>query len=160
MFSRRKGKDGKSKKKGANPDLDQQPAKPRWTDAWARTSVEPEEIHELVKRCTEEIKSRGTSPNSHLEKQGMPQAVRSPDPRCLGLRQCSLQIMIQLPRVPRKLISFTVQLSINPSCCCHSVRLPTPAQCGRLYAISSTTMPFAARPWLRSCGWLSQWYVF
>lgn len=69
MFSRRKGKDGKSKKKGANPDLDQQPAKPRWTDAWARTSVEPEEIHELVKRCTEEIKSRGTSPNSHLEEQ-------------------------------------------------------------------------------------------
>lgn len=59
MFSRRKGKDGKSKKKGANQELDQQPAKPRWTDAWARTSVEPEEIHELVKRCTEEIKSRG-----------------------------------------------------------------------------------------------------
>ncbi|KAJ0104162.1 hypothetical protein J7T55_000513 [Diaporthe amygdali] len=58
MFSRRKGKDGKSKKKGANDELDQQPAKPKWTDAWARTSVEPEEVHELVKRCTEEIKSR------------------------------------------------------------------------------------------------------
>ncbi|KAG8163735.1 hypothetical protein KVR01_007032 [Diaporthe batatas] len=58
MFTRRKGKDGKSKKKGANDDADQQPAKPRWTDAWARTSVEPEEVHELVKRCTEEIKSR------------------------------------------------------------------------------------------------------
>lgn len=80
MFSRRKGKDGKSKKKGANPDLDQQPAKPRWTDAWARTSVEPEEIHELVKRCTEEIKSRGTPPISHLEKQSIPHAVRSPEP--------------------------------------------------------------------------------
>lgn len=58
MFTRRKGKDGKSKKKGANDEVDQQPAKPRWTDAWARTSVEPEEVHELVKRCTEEIKSR------------------------------------------------------------------------------------------------------
>ncbi|POS80790.1 hypothetical protein DHEL01_v200801 [Diaporthe helianthi] len=58
MFTRRKGKDGKSKKKGANDEADQQPAKPRWTDAWARTSVEPEEVHELVKRCTEEMKSR------------------------------------------------------------------------------------------------------
>lgn len=160
MFSRRKGKDGKSKKKGANPDLDQQPAKPRWTDAWARTSVEPEEIHELVKRCTEEIKSRGTPPISHLEKQSIPHAVRSPEPLRPGLRQYSLQTLVQLPRVPRKLISFAVQLSINPSCYCPSDRLPTPAQCGHLYAISSTTMHFAARPWLRSCGWLSQWYVF
>lgn len=58
LFSRKK--DGKSKKKGANADLyDQQPAKPQWTDAWTRTWVEPEEIHELVKRCTEEIKNRG-----------------------------------------------------------------------------------------------------
>ncbi|KAK7743567.1 hypothetical protein SLS53_004102 [Cytospora paraplurivora] len=57
LFSRLK-KDGKSRK-NANADfLDQQPAQPQWTDAWARTTVEPEEIHELVKRCTEEIKSR------------------------------------------------------------------------------------------------------
>lgn len=63
LFSRLKHKDGKSKKKGATADsLDQQPAKPAWTDAWTRTSVEPEEIHELVKRCTEEIKTRGTTP--------------------------------------------------------------------------------------------------
>lgn len=68
VFSRLK-KDGKSKKKGASADLyDQQPAKPQWTDAWARTSVEPEEIHELVKRCTEEIKNRGMSPTkAHVE---------------------------------------------------------------------------------------------
>lgn len=60
IFSRKK--DGKSKKKGASQDqYDQQPAKPEWTDGWARTSVEPEEVHELVKRCTEEIKKRGMS---------------------------------------------------------------------------------------------------
>lgn len=54
-------KDGKSKKTRANAEHDaQQPAKPQWTDAWARTSVEPEEVHELIKRCTEEIKNRGT----------------------------------------------------------------------------------------------------
>lgn len=58
LFSRKK--DGKSKKKGGSQDqYDQQPAKPQWTDGWARTTVEPEEVHELVKRCTEEIKKRG-----------------------------------------------------------------------------------------------------
>lgn len=90
MFSRRKGKDGKSKKKGANDELDQQPAKPKWTDAWARTSVEPEEVHELVKRCTEEIKSRGTPPVSRREKQIMLHAPYSPGPLCPRLRRCSL----------------------------------------------------------------------
>jgi hypothetical protein len=59
LFSRLKGKDGKSKKKGAN-DLDQQqPTKPQWTDAWTRTYVEPEEVHELIRCCTEELKARG-----------------------------------------------------------------------------------------------------
>ncbi|GKU05003.1 hypothetical protein FLAG1_01337 [Fusarium langsethiae] len=58
LFSRLKGKDGKSKKKGAN-DLEQQPTKPQWTDAWTRTYVEPEEVHELIRCCTEELKARG-----------------------------------------------------------------------------------------------------
>ncbi|ROW07828.1 hypothetical protein VMCG_03567 [Cytospora schulzeri] len=57
LFSRLK-KDGKSKKNASTDLLDQQPAEPKWTDAWARTTVEPEEIHELIRRCTEEIKSR------------------------------------------------------------------------------------------------------
>lgn len=57
VFSRLK-KDGKSKKKG-DVGLSEEPVGPQWTDAWARTVVEPEEIHELVKRCTEEIKNRG-----------------------------------------------------------------------------------------------------
>lgn len=61
LFSRLK-KDGKSKKNAGTDLLDQQPAEPKWTDAWARTTVEPEEIHELVRRCTEEIKSRGMIP--------------------------------------------------------------------------------------------------
>ncbi|KAH6692333.1 hypothetical protein F5X68DRAFT_57742 [Plectosphaerella plurivora] len=59
LFSRLKGKDGKSKKKGANnDDISQLPVKPKWTDAYARTSVEPEEIQELIRRCTEELKAR------------------------------------------------------------------------------------------------------
>lgn len=61
LFSRLKGKDGKSKKKGANDSENEQPTKPQWTDAWARTTVEPEEVHELIRCCTEELKARGTS---------------------------------------------------------------------------------------------------
>ncbi len=64
LFSRLKGKDGptkiKSKKNGVPYDFaGQQPSKPRWEDAYTRTTVEPEEIAELVRLCTEELKARG-----------------------------------------------------------------------------------------------------
>lgn len=56
LFSRLKGKDFK-KKKGKDSS-DSQPTRPRWTDAYTRTSVEPEEVHELIRCCTEELKAR------------------------------------------------------------------------------------------------------
>lgn len=62
LFSRLKHKDGaKSKKKGADLDsfTEQLPKGPQWTDAWTRTSVEPEEVVELIILSTEELKSRG-----------------------------------------------------------------------------------------------------
>ena len=61
IFSRLKGRDGKSKsKKNANLGLaDQAPKKPRWEDAWTRTTVEPDEVQDLIRRCTEELKARG-----------------------------------------------------------------------------------------------------
>lgn len=34
-------------------------SKPRWEDAWARKDVEPEEVQELLRGCTHELKSRG-----------------------------------------------------------------------------------------------------
>lgn len=48
-------------KKGGNLDqlTDQLPPKPLWEDAYTRTIVEPEEIQELIRRCTEELKARG-----------------------------------------------------------------------------------------------------
>ncbi|KAF4125171.1 protein of unknown function (DUF1708) [Geosmithia morbida] len=61
LFSRLKsGKEGtKSKKKNATSQQPAStPAKPQWDDAWTRSSVEPEEIHELIRFCTEELKSR------------------------------------------------------------------------------------------------------
>ncbi|KAH8195884.1 hypothetical protein TruAng_009960 [Truncatella angustata] len=59
LFSRIRGKDGKSKKGAGLTDLTSQlPSKPRWDDAYTRTEVEPEEVVELVRRCTEELKSR------------------------------------------------------------------------------------------------------
>ncbi|KAI0014889.1 hypothetical protein F4780DRAFT_151630 [Xylariomycetidae sp. FL0641] len=61
LFSRIRGKDGqgKSKKKHGSLDLTHQlPNKPRWDDAYTRTFVEPEEVQELIRRCTEELKLR------------------------------------------------------------------------------------------------------
>jgi len=64
LFSRLKGKDGptkiKSKKRGDLDHLaDQLPAKPRWEDAFTRKTVDPEEVQDLIRRCTLELKARG-----------------------------------------------------------------------------------------------------
>lgn len=63
FFSRLKGKDGPAKalkSKGAQQSTVNDPLpKPRWDDAWTRTSVEPEEVQELLRGCTLELKSRG-----------------------------------------------------------------------------------------------------
>ncbi|KAL7787430.1 hypothetical protein V8C37DRAFT_268318 [Trichoderma ceciliae] len=58
LFSRLK-KDGKSKKNGLGDATDLLPQKQKWDDAWTRKTVEPEEIRELLRGCTEELKSRG-----------------------------------------------------------------------------------------------------
>ncbi|KAK8064809.1 morphogenesis-related protein MSB1 [Apiospora phragmitis] len=63
LFSRIRGKDGQGKtksKKGANADdlTHQLPQKPQWEDAYTRTSVDPEEVGELIHACTEELKAR------------------------------------------------------------------------------------------------------
>lgn len=56
----REGGVSKSKKhlqeNGAVPSP---PPKQRWDDAWARKDVEPEEVQELLRGCTHELKSRG-----------------------------------------------------------------------------------------------------
>jgi hypothetical protein len=64
FFSRLKGKDGPAKvsksKKGAQQNIiNDAPAKPRWEDAWTRKNVDPEEVQELLRGCTVELKSRG-----------------------------------------------------------------------------------------------------
>ncbi|EPS26981.1 hypothetical protein PDE_01921 [Penicillium oxalicum 114-2] len=37
---------------------DSLPARPKWSDAWARTEVAPEEVQDLIRGCTHEIKAR------------------------------------------------------------------------------------------------------
>lgn len=64
LFSRLKSRDGpakisKSKKSAAQAVSSLPPPKPRWDDAWTRTSVDPEEVQELLRGCTLELKSRG-----------------------------------------------------------------------------------------------------
>ncbi|KXJ91567.1 hypothetical protein Micbo1qcDRAFT_195630 [Microdochium bolleyi] len=62
LFSKIRGKDGqgktKSKKGNADDSTLQLSARPRWADAYTRTSVEPEEMQDLVRRCTAELKAR------------------------------------------------------------------------------------------------------
>ncbi|KAF2992977.1 hypothetical protein E8E14_000379 [Neopestalotiopsis sp. 37M] len=62
LFSRIRGKDGQGKSKKKKTGLDdlagQTDAKQRWDDAYARTTVEPEEIANLVRCCTAELKAR------------------------------------------------------------------------------------------------------
>lgn len=75
LFSRFKGKDTtKAKKKNGVNELSQAaPAEPQWVDAWTRKTVDPEEIHELIRCCTEELKARG------MRSDPLP----SPPPLCL-----------------------------------------------------------------------------
>jgi hypothetical protein len=73
---RSKDRDGplsKSKKHSqANGGAPLPPPKPRWEDAWLRKTVEPEEIQELLRGCTHEVKSRGkTSPGREQQKMDM-----------------------------------------------------------------------------------------
>ena len=66
FFSRFRNKDGvgASSKSKSQPYLNGSapppPPKPRWADAWLRKDVEPEEIQELLRGCTNELKARGT----------------------------------------------------------------------------------------------------
>lgn len=83
LFSRMRGKDGQAKlksKKNANFDghEDQSAAKPRWEDAYTRNTVEPEEIEELVRLCTKELKARGMTPVSRgtVSRRTLQQPVR------------------------------------------------------------------------------------
>jgi hypothetical protein len=64
FFSRLKSKDGptklaKSKKNTPQGDIQQTAPKPAWEDAWTRKTVEPDEVQELLRGCTLELKSRG-----------------------------------------------------------------------------------------------------
>lgn len=74
LFSkfRSKDRDGvvttpKSKKKNAHTNgvVPAPPPKPHWDDAWTRKEVEPEEIQELLRGCTYELKSRGKQKKDH-----------------------------------------------------------------------------------------------
>ncbi|PHH67037.1 hypothetical protein CDD81_4432 [Ophiocordyceps australis] len=60
LFSRLKGRDGvrSKKKKNAAAAAASLPQKPTWDDAYARTTVEADEIHELLHCCTAELKAR------------------------------------------------------------------------------------------------------
>lgn len=80
LFSRLKGRDGKPKsKKGALDQLaNQQLQKPRWEDAWTRRTVEPDEVQQLIRFCTEELKARGMTSKARRS------PLRRPSSTCSG----------------------------------------------------------------------------
>lgn len=71
FFSKLKGNNGgptklaKGRKNALQPVL-QEPPKPKWEDAWTRKTVGPEEVQELLKGCTLELKSRGAENNLQI----------------------------------------------------------------------------------------------
>jgi hypothetical protein len=56
LFARFRGKDSKKKNQLDSGKL---PVKEMWDDAWTRKTVEPEEVQELIRLCTAELKARG-----------------------------------------------------------------------------------------------------
>ncbi|KAJ5153340.1 uncharacterized protein N7482_009818 [Penicillium canariense] len=55
-----RSKDANATRKQAKPAAaaDPGPAKPKWTDAWQRTEVAPEEVQDLIRGCAHELKAR------------------------------------------------------------------------------------------------------
>ncbi|KAJ5965453.1 hypothetical protein N7481_012167 [Penicillium waksmanii] len=55
-----RGKDSSATKKQSKPTAtaDPTPARPKWTDAWQRTEIAPEEVADLVRGCSQELKAR------------------------------------------------------------------------------------------------------
>ncbi|KAJ6111752.1 hypothetical protein N7523_007813 [Penicillium sp. IBT 18751x] len=54
-----RSKDSNAVKKQSKPTAgDPVPTKPRWKDAWQRIEVGPEEVQDLIRGCTQELKAR------------------------------------------------------------------------------------------------------
>ncbi len=139
LFSRLKGRDGKLKsKKGALDQLaNQQPQKPRWDDAWTRKTIEPDEVQQLIRFCTEELKARGMTSKLLLRRPTTLGGSRPPRP------------------VPQLQANGTLQLSIFRSSSSPSARprtrAPSGPSCDTFSTAKMAASSSAERPWPRSC---------
>lgn len=52
-------RDANAKRPQNQVPVPDQPSAPKWTDGWLRTEVSPDEVQELLRVCTAEVKSRG-----------------------------------------------------------------------------------------------------
>lgn len=141
LFSRLKGRDGKlkSKKGGLDNSANQQPQKPRWEDAWTRKTVEPEEVHELIRLCTEELKARGMTSNSASAAPSL--RIKWP-PSSVLCRNVSANGCLQ-PSISR----FYYSLSGR-----RPIRARFVPLCDTFLVARMAVKCFAEKPWLRSCG--------
>lgn len=79
----REGGVSKSKKHlQSNGAIPNPPPKKRWDDAWARKDVEPEEVQELLRGCTHELKSRGWQHTTYSTKASKIRPGNSADTVC------------------------------------------------------------------------------
>ena len=116
LFSRLKGKDSSSKSKKQahlNGLTDNLPAKPQWEDGWARTTVEAEEVQELIRYCTAELKARGTTEiGPFCETRGRQ------DPCHNGL-DCSVHRLLTRLSTRPALSPLAVPADLEPECGAH-----------------------------------------
>lgn len=119
-----RGKDSTATKKQAKPTaaLNTGPAKPKWTDAWQRTEVAPEEVQDLVRGCVHELKARGKwwiSNSTVRYGHGMVRRIAD---------------------------HSSLQLFTRHSSSYRSVLAPTPAQLARSFAITLISLSKRDRP--------------
>jgi hypothetical protein len=70
------------------------PAKPKWEEAWSLKEVQPKEVQELIRVCTQEMKSRGIYPvrlvdcaNSASSRDALPPPPLQTRPGHAGLQE-------------------------------------------------------------------------
>jgi hypothetical protein len=162
LFGMFKGKEAQKRGTKGQNGAAIEPSKPRWTDAWTRTEVEPEEIAELVHGATAELKSRGESPSpsaSRLLRILAREAVY--DIGHGSQSSCASRFGGHTTGTDNLFIEKRLKC---PSCSFLSGLHRTQAQRGPLSAISSVRvlwkrLQWAERDWRLSCGWSSHWYA-
>lgn len=114
-----RSKDSNATKKNVKPPVVQDPGppKPSWSDAWLRSEIAPDEVQDLLRGCTQELKAR-------------------------GMLVLQLPPVLESPKRAHSSVAdhhVALQLLIPLSSLYLSAQAPTPARRVPLFATTSTT---------------------